>query len=158
MFANPTNNLSGYFKSCAKTRILGLSWSSGFFLLARSSTQNLSKQFVLCIQFSFVKFGLRQSLRKNSNGIRSGDSNIFISVINPNLTHVYINVFLTMTDIIASQNIDLSSWIVLHIYLLPSARSKNHYINVSIAFVRLLNYFGTRLKLKTLFIQETKLN
>jgi hypothetical protein len=62
MFADPIDKLSTLFKSCAKTRILRLSLSSGFFF-ARSSTQSQNKEFVLCIQFSFVKLDFSSNLQ-----------------------------------------------------------------------------------------------
>jgi hypothetical protein len=42
------------------------------------------------------------------------DTIALISETVRNRTHVYINIFLIMTDIMTSQNIDLSSWDTLY--------------------------------------------
>ena len=73
-------NLSALCSSCAKIACC----ESGLFLTflyVGSSIRYLRQQFVWCIHFSFVNFAFHPTQqKKKSKGVRSGDSNSYISV------------------------------------------------------------------------------
>jgi hypothetical protein len=86
MFANPTDNLSTLFKSCAKKRIFRLSLSSGFYFSCAQRYPNYEQTIRSIYPISFSKNSVfAQDIQKQkTNRIRPGISNIFISVISPN--------------------------------------------------------------------------
>jgi hypothetical protein len=84
--------------------------------LCRQQHPKCERAIRLCIHLSFVKFAPHPTKKKIYiyNGVRSVYSNSSISANIQNYTHVHMNFFLTMTDTITSQSIDLSSWITLY--------------------------------------------
>jgi ketopantoate hydroxymethyltransferase len=76
MFENSTVNLSELCNSCAKIARCSSELNCTF-LYVGNSIQNASEQFVSCIHVSLENFALH---RQTPNEVRSGDSNISISV------------------------------------------------------------------------------
>lgn len=85
MFANPPYNPSTLFKSYAKTRIFRLSFDLQVFFSCAQQYPKFEQEIRFIYPVFFCKIrSLPKTYKRKSKGIRSGVSNIFISVIIPN--------------------------------------------------------------------------
>jgi hypothetical protein len=113
MFENLTVKLSSLCNSCAK---IACSSSELVFTFryAGSTIHNASEQFVRCTRLSFYTLRCSSNPTPKYNGVTSVDSDNSLSRYPITDTCSYKLLFPSVTDSVASHNIDLSSWITLY--------------------------------------------
>jgi hypothetical protein len=89
--------------------------------------------------------------KKNLNGVKTGHSNIFISVTNQNYIHIHMNIFSRNDWYVTSQRIDLFFWITLYIAIELCRRKVGIMISAKNFLCRVKDWYVTSQRIDLYF-------